>query len=248
MTKKNNFRKIVFALMLITIFFNWQCQKTADDSPESAKDLQIQERDDKVEFFYKYYLDGNEVNSVVVDSTTDNWIAYVVEPKVGTNDAVVSVRKFSTKNAYIQYGEATGKQIAKALAFAARLQHIADSNGVIPQYELTGTVPSWYSNYESTYYNSVYPASSAENVAIMLDKNCGQGGVLPVLNTWPFMPPTWNNSVSLAQNVGVYAGVGIFDKTFYRKNLGTVWLWGFQSFCFSGTAADDKMSSCIKLL
>jgi len=54
--------------------------------------------------------------------------------------------------------------------------------------------------------------------------------------------------ISKVQTVGIYAGTAMFDFVFYDTHIGTVWLWGFESFCLTVTSADEKMSSGFKLL
>jgi|GEM_PF-1771986 len=243
------FRLVPFLALVFTFY---HCSKESTIQSNSSID-NIAERgdsEDEVEFFYEYKLDGVTVSGITNDSTTDNWVAYIVEHKPSTNDAIVNVYKFSTKSAYIQFGSANNLAIGKGLQIAEHLRHIADSSGVIAQYETTGTIPSWYSEYEEDYYESTFLQGAAEdrNIFISLYKKCEGGGIIPMFRTYPVMPPTWNNKVSKVQTVGIYAGTAMFDFAFYNTHIGTIWLFGFETFCLEGTSADNKMSSGFKLL
>lgn len=236
---------------LAIVFAFYQCSKESTIESGASKDILGERTDseDSVEFFYEYKLDGVTVSGITTDTTTDNWVAYIVVPKPNTNDAIVKVNKFSTKSAYIAFGTQNNIAIDKGLQMAEHLLHIADSSGVIAQYEANGTIPNWYSQYEADYYLSTFlqGAASDRNLFISLYKSCGEGSIIPMLNTYPFMPPTWQDKVSQIEVVGVFGGASLYRKIFYRKHLGTFYLWGFDRLCFEGTTVDDKMRSGFRL-
>ena len=137
----------------------------------------------------------------------------------------------------------------EGLQIAEHLLHVADSSGVIAQYGTNGTIPSWYSNYENNYYLSTFlqGAASDRNLFISLYKSCGEGSIIPMLNTYPIMPPTWKDKVSQIEVVGVFGGASLYGKIFYGRHLGTFYLWGFDRLCFEGTTVDNKMRSGFRL-
>ena len=163
---------------------------------------------------------------------------------------MIEVRKFSTKSAYIQFGKDNNIAVEKSLLIGEHLSHIADSAGVIAYYNSTGLVPSWYSNYETTYINGLGVNTVAQDRGPlnMLYKGCGQSSSIPVWITYPFMPSGWNDKTRKVQYLGVvYSGLSMFDNVFYRRHLGIVRGYTFDSVCLVGTVADLRMSSCISL-
>ena len=50
------------------------------------------------------------------------------------------------------------------------------------------------------------------------------------------------------QVVGIFAGLAVYDRTFFRRHLVTLWNIGLYKVCWEGFTFNNRMSSGIKLL
>ena len=125
-------------------------------------------------------------------------------------------------------------------------------NGVVEEYEKTGKVSSAYLDYEAEYYERMI-ANLTDSPSFrgtdILHKDCRGGNNAPLATTLPFMWPGWNNEVSAYTPLHVYSGLSIYDRSFYRRKMATLWNFGWTRYCFEGPLSflNDNMSSAISL-
>ena len=174
-------------------------------------------------FIIKYYLDNVEVTGITLDNNNDNWILWLGKLDENSNE-VLEIRKFTAKNDYLTYGESLSIPVTKSVEFTDAMREYVSTNNIVEQYETYGTVPASYYEFETLTYNWYFNSNSGNrNIWVGLYDHCGPAGeancYIPMIRTYPFMPPGWNNKVSQIELVGVFAGVTIFDSIFYSAFL-----------------------------
>lgn len=206
------------------------------------------------DYYIKYYLDNQPVENLTFDQNTDQWVLYLGKIDANQNQ-VLEIRKFTLKEDYLLYGDQNSIPIRKGIEVGDILREYAIEDSVDDYYKENGDVPQNYKDYESLVYQQYFGRELNKvqtiNIWVTLYDKCDIGEnntSIIMINTYPFMPWGWNNRVSKVQVVGVFAGVAIYDKSWYRRHLGTLWLWGFESRCLIDLGISDKMSSGIKLL
>ncbi|HRQ28784.1 MAG TPA: hypothetical protein PLU49_01840 [Saprospiraceae bacterium] len=259
---KNNICFIVLMIFLTILSCNKDETLTISPLKETTKNAVVCNPDQVINnvveqlsgegFIIKYYLDNVEVSGITLDNNNDNWILWLGKLDENSNE-VLEIRKFTTKNDYLTYGESLSIPVTKSVEFTDAMREYVSTNNIVEQFETYGTVPASYYEFETLTYNRYFNSNGGNrNIWVGLYDHCGPAGegnsYIAMLKTYPFMPPSWNNRVSQVEIVGIYAGVSIFDKTFYRVYLGTVWGTGFNRKCLEGTTLDNKMSSGFQVL
>jgi len=161
------------------------------------------------------------------------------------NSETVTYDGFTTETGYIEFGKSHNLKLKEQVLFEKHMYEFAEKEGIIAIYEKTGNIPDFYYEYEKSVYDSIFgkkPENKALAVAFHKEFN-GQGGTALMFNTCPFMWPGWDNKTSSLLNVGVYGVVTLYDKTFYRKKIGTVWQWGMSY--INLIYCDDSTSSAV---
>lgn len=243
---ENNFRK-QFALCLlvgIPLFFASCKKEKITSNPE------VQSEPEKY-----YYLNEKEVSEN--ELTYDEANSYVVEFRnkpTGANarGIVNEKRVFTSKEKYIEFGEKFGFKFKELLEFEKIMQEIANQDGLIEEYDKTGILPQWYVEREKVVYDSlfnIYPNPKSKQLAsafvALYDNYEAQGSSITMAATWPAMPAGWNNRVSCIQFFGFAGGVNLFDRTFYRSKLTTIYDWGLYKINLA-PGIDNKTSSAVR--
>jgi hypothetical protein len=197
------------------------------------------------------YLDNVPVNALTFNDSTDNWVLFLTKLDETQNE-VLEIRKYTNKADYLLYGDENNIPIRNIILVGTILRDYAIENGVIDYYELNGTVPEYYINYENEIYRRYLNKDPIQerNLWLQLYDFCGineSNPSIPMIRTYPFMPWGWNNRVSKFTVVGIYGGLAIFNKTFYSDHLGTFWSWGMNDVCLMGFLADNRLSSGIAI-
>ncbi len=263
-------KKVIYFLILF-VFFITSCSKEnlytdTLKSPVSTKNVistnnLVDDADNTVfydfsdsEYTVNCYLDNVPVKGITVNNDEDNWTVYLTKLDENSNE-IVEVRKFTKKEDYMKYGDNNGIPLREEVGFSEEMKKYVDDNDIIQYYEENGNVPDSYLEYEKSIYEKYFGRKTkkvqSRNLWIQLWKKCrgdeGSNQSIPMFNTYPFMPWGWNNKVSQNEVVGFFAGTAVYDWTFYRKHIGTVWLMGMSKKCWHNTALDDRMSSGIKV-
>ena len=203
------------------------------------------------EYIVKCYLDGIQVEGLNFNLDTDNWVLFLGKLDENENE-VLEIRKFTNKNDYLLYGDKNSIPIRMGIEIGETLREYAITHNVIEYFEANGEVPTSYLEYEKSVYEDYKEKQrnniQSRNLWVQLYKDCKGGQSIPMFNTYPWMPWGWNNKTSANEVVGIFAGTAVYDRTFYRKHRGTVWLWGLQKLCWNGLTINNCMSSGIKLL
>lgn len=225
----------------------WNCSKSDQTDTRVVAREGVIERNEEAghHYIYAYFLDEIPTSEFEIDTTANNWIVSIAKPIPNSSGILIEIYKFSTKTAYIQFGRERNLCIQKCLEIGEHLYYVADSAGVIAQYESTGTVPAWYTDYCNTYFaNSRFSGGANDRSPyVMLHKSCpGETQNWPMATTYPIMPPGWNDAAFGFTPIGIGSVVAIWDRTFYRRHLGTAFAFGMSKTCFP-PALDDRMSS-----
>lgn len=237
--------RIVFFLACLIVNLTYSCTKKEEPIFIEAK------QESEVEIVKAIYIfDGKAVNENPLEFSDENIYIGITGKldEVDDKKGIVTIYAFSSKEEYIKWGNDNGFPVALKLEIAEHLSTYAIEKGVIDEYERTGVVPQSYIKYERQYYERMM--SSSLNQAgtrgyTMLHKECIGGPSAPIISTLPVMWPGWNNKVSAYFDFNVWGNLTIFDRTFYRKKLASIWDWGWKKVCFTGPLSplDNKMSS-----
>ena len=203
------------------------------------------------EYIVKSYLDNIPVDGITFNLDSDNWVIVLMKLDDNNNE-YVEVRKFTNKEDYMKYGDDNDIPLRKEIEMKAELDNYITTNDIIHYYEINREVPQSYKEFEESLYQKYFGRESnqiqSRNLWIQLFKECKGGSSIPMLHAYAIMPWGWNNKVSAHDVVGIYAGLAVYDKSFFRRHLVTIWRGGFSKMCWNGFTFNNRMSSGIKLL
>lgn len=203
----------------------------------------------------RFIIDGNqvefeEVNSLVTSEVFDEYRLLVHEDSNG----LIKCLYFSDINDYLLYGDENNITLRKDYEFEEHMKNYAITSGAIDEYERTGEVPQSYLDYEVAFAEEHYynESTSRSPVPWIINDFCSGPGNASMLlpGIAPVMPPFWNNRMSEYFAMDALATFHLYDRTFYRRHLASVYLEiGFQDRCLATipglAAADNKTSSSI---
>ncbi len=195
-----------------------------------------------------YYIDGQLVEDGAFKVGDEGLYLLTTLENDKDGEPVVAEYAFTSKEGYIAYGVKNGIKLKEELDFTTHMSEYAETSGVIKEYELTGKVPDWYTEYEAAYYNSLFGdrTNGTKSLAVTLHQDFHGGPTWPMTFTLPFMVAGWNDTVSKIYIVGLTGGCSIFYKTFYRKHMRTIVNVAGSTYLYG--AQDNSMSSGIRIL
>jgi len=207
-----------FSIFLFALFLFASCNKQTQE-PLEEKEGVITE--------YQYFFDGEKVGDTFFNPEDENLlIAVTAEPSANPEEGLVKIWAFTSEDKYIAWGETHNTPVTPLLEMEKHLRQYIIDNNVEQIYE---------------------GVNATERGSAMLHKDCTGGSSAPLLATLPAMWPGWNNRVSSYFPFGIYSGLMVFDRSFYRSRMAIVWNWGWTRYCFSGPLGflNDRMSSAI---
>lgn len=241
--------RILIVMAIVWAVFLFSCQR------EDNSISKVMDHDKNV--ISTYFIDDVPVSKDKFEYLSANMLLVEFNKKDsgGANGEIVERRAYSTEEKYIAFGEQYGLAFEKQLVFEKMMSNYAETSGAVEEFEKTGKVPEWYLKreefvYDSLFLNKVKQNAAKLNLFTVLYENFfiqGSGAVgnsVIMARTLAFMYPGWNDDVSCVDFVGVAGFLVIYDKTFYRKKLGTVVNWGLHHINLS-PGLNDKMSSGI---
>jgi hypothetical protein len=250
-----------YVTKLFALICSWimtSCQKDTSDEvipPASEPQVAASSVPDAPTFSQVFYLlDGQEVTADVIEPGSGKYLLGITAEKIDEDSGILTFHGFTSREKYVAWGEENGFPVALSLEMGDHLRTYAEANGVIEHYEKTGEVLPAYLDYEQQYYAMMTGTADMVNErsgTAMLHKNWWGGSPsAPLAGTLPVMWPGWNNEVSAYFPLCLYCGLTVYDRTFYRKNLGTIWEWGYELVPFINDLSkyNDKMSSTIRVL
>lgn len=175
---------------------------------------------------FEYYLDKKQVSKSKVDFNDESLYISITK---GEKDETIIVEAFSSREDYILYGKKHNLKFKELLSFEDEMKNYVKKNDIINLFEKTGKIPEWYTAFEAKTYEKHFGVSSQQkSLATVLHKNFygGPDRVIGVLT--PYLWGGWNNQVSAFTPIGVYGFTSLYDKSFYRKRMVTIWGWGMQ--------------------
>lgn len=203
------------------------------------------------EYNVQSYLDNLPVEGITYNLDTDNWILILMKLDDNNNE-LVEVRKFTKKEDYMKYGDDNRIPLRQEIEMKEELNKYVIEHDIIQYYNKNGDVPASYRDYEESLYDKYFGRKAKQvqsrNLWIQLYKQCKGGSSIPMFHAYAFMPWGWNNKVSAHEVVGLFAGLAVYDKTFFRKHLVTLWNTGLYKMCWEGFTFNNRMSSGIKVL
>ncbi len=247
----------IFLLGTLFIAFcllSTSCTKQNIKEEQEAEELSaLQEEQEQIQ--YEFFLDNQSVAEGTFDPTDQNLIIAVTGEDVASDPTIgiIKIWAFSSEALYIAWGEANDLPVACMLEMEDHLRTYASTSGAISYYEQTGAILPSYEQYATNYIATMncIPGTnqSVERALAILYKDA-YGGV-PNFGAFgvPFLWSGWNNQISRMSIVGLPSATSIFDKTFYRKRLATLWGLGWRNFRFIGSLSflNDRTSSFIAI-
>jgi hypothetical protein len=170
-------------------------------------------------------------------------ILITAAPEEDSEAGIITIHAFTNERKYIEYGRSENIPVELMLSFDRQMSEYAETSGAIEYYEQTGELPEEYVEFEERAFPNIERVPNP----LVIYKDFWGGSSRVFATTLPVMPTGWNNKVSRYFDLDVYGGLAIYDKSFYRSRMATLWNWGWQTIRFSGPLAglNDRMSSCI---
>jgi len=234
---KNHF----FLILIISITSIFSCTKNVEEQA-------VIESSDQTTVTYSYSIDGEVVDEEAVNYDDPALNIGITGEEDPSGNLTVFVQAFTSPDKYISWGEENDFPVKLSLEIEEHLRSYAQEEGIIDIYEETNEVPESYLAYEKAYYERMTGnEDSSESRAIyMLHKNCSGGSASPLIHTLPVMWFGWNNQVSRYYPFSIYSGLIIYDNSFYRNRLATLWNWGWTNYCLP-PGLDNRMSSALTI-
>ncbi len=238
---------IIIAILIGTIFIGCEKENELISSENEAEENTVVEKSAEINIIqYIYNIDNKQVSETVFNQQQDDLLTLLS----GKHDKelkkdIITIDAFTTEEKYIAFGEKNNIKLKEQIQFENHMREYVEENGIEEIYEKTGKVPQSYLDYEKQYHEKVFgkmPENKALAVAFHKDF-WGQGSTALMFNTCPFMWPGWNNETSSLLNVGVYGVLTLYDRTFYRSRLTTIWNWGMSFINLWG--CNDMTSSAV---
>lgn len=161
----------------------------------------------------------------------------------------LQVNEFTLYSDFINYGNSISSTFGNMMQFRNDVVSYVDQNNIVNQYETTGEIPVTFQPWYDTQIQTYFPNGSKIYQPVNIHTEYNNGGDdrswVHLYGYAYFMVPGFNNQVSRYQLWGFIAPVSIFDKTFYRNHLATIWSIGETWYRFQGPLLflNDKMSS-----
>ncbi len=245
-------------LLFLSVLFIVSCSKQDAilpnvDISEETDVLEGVQEITKTNIDYHYFFNDNEVEEGTFSLKNEALIISICV----MSETEHQIHAFTTKQAYFDWGKKMNLPTELEIEVTEHLRDYAQNNGYAKHYEETGEVHEDYLAYQTRYYNEKVGLKPQRGTWMVLRKDftinqtTGQvslsGGSMPYTIPMPTMPITWNNRTSGLYQLNLYGGASIFDRAFFLRRLGTVWLWGWQDFAFAGPYAfyNNRASSLL---
>lgn len=206
--------------------------KTSSSNETELNNKARPDEKDPLKYRVDVYLDGKSISEKELQlKDNDNYI--YISPKQEKNENIILVEAFSTEDSYVKFGIEHNLYPKEHLAFEKEIRAYAAESGTIDYYEKTGELPKEYKKYEKQIYNKHLGKLPQNKTSVTtLYKDFFGGSSWVMVNYLPFMPPGWNNTVSSFVPVGLYGVTHLYDRSFYRTRMATLWGWGFTRVSF----------------
>ena len=215
------------------------------DGQEMAKDV-----------FFKTLLKGKaSLRSESGDLEAISELYHVLQESARPDPkgAVDILNVFTTEEAYIDYAKNSGFSNVDVVEQAYKdLADYAESSGAVAELESTGVMSASYIRYMNDYlkaHNLPYDESlKTRTLTNFVYRDCNKGGY-----SWPILRNPWLGMFGMDNNISSYYVFGfiggrtdIFDRTFYRTRMITIWSWANTTYDFCGgplAFLNDRASS-----
>lgn len=226
-------KKVIYGVSFLTLIgiSISSCQKAEvlkekDNSLNNNKTIHQNEISN--EPIFEYYLNKEQVSKSKINFDDEDLFISITKD-VKNNDEIVVVDAFTNREDYILYGEKHHLKLKELLLFEDEMKNFVEKTDVISLYNETGNVPQWYVDFEAKTYQKHFGVSSQQKSALtILHKDYSGGTNRAVGLTSPYLWGGWDNKVSAFTPIGLYGFTSLYDKSFYRKRMATIWGWGMQ--------------------
>lgn len=224
--------KLLFLVPFILITIS-SCNKDEQTQPNVQLSGVIEENETET---YTYYLD----NVLVPEGTYDPidstlWVATLLlpEPNDLSNIRNYKVHAFTTSNGYINFGNEKGLPLDKYVQFEDAVNSYPDS--------ITQQIA------DAIYSRIFGNTASSRTPAIIGHDICSgdnSGGTTVILRAQPIYFTLKDKLSMVEAPIAIYVGLGCWDRSFYRKRLGSFWFWGARRVCLP-KHLDNKIASSV---
>lgn len=237
----------ILLVALASIYFIG-CSKDIETNvaPPEKSELKIVEAN--------YFLDGVSVSAESIDVEDNSFHTGITGDYIddSKNEGFVTFHYFTTKEKYIEWGIEQDLPVALSFEMEEHLAQYADENGYIEEYEKTGEVSQDFIDYQNEYASRILNQDNMASLRAptILHKDLNGGGAMWIQEFTPFLFLGWNNQTTRYMPFNPFTGFHIYDRSFYRRRLATLWRVGWQQVRFEGPLQwlDDRLSSCISIL
>lgn len=245
-------------MLVLSLFFLYSCEEEKLQVVETQQQEEATTANPTITENATYYfeLDGKPVEEGAFDMEDESLYILVTDRADENEKNVFVIRAFSSREAYVQFGEENDIPIALGLEIEEHLAKYAEESGAIAHEEKTGEVPEFYLQYMNEYLGNT--GRSAIKRATIFNDNCMGTGTGPLNNaftligTKPKLSYPFNDNVEKFRNApfAVYVLHKVYTKTFFRKKIFQMWLNPTDEICFEGPLADraNRASSWLCIL
>lgn len=172
------------------------------------------------EIEYQWYLDMISVNSGAFDPLDSTlFVATIVDRN---NSNLYKVYAFTTKSGFIAFGDNNGFDHRGVLEYNTLIE-IEHENGTFTE-ERANQI-----------YDRVFRSEAGARSLLLIGHDfCdGKSDGNPIVSIFKVMPNYGsfkNRTSAISGPISIYIGYGGYDKTWFRRYLGTFWSWGGPGF------------------
>ncbi len=250
----------VFAAISAVTFYSCEKEKVAETAPnETNSNVQAKTTDVIGDYeenmlncvdndTVKYYLDNEIVEPGTYDPANEELHLFV---DGNETDAYVNIRAFTTKDLMLEYGDDNDIPLRTLDDFETELTNYINDNGIIEAYESDRVLSEDFIAYQNALIDRYFPGAADDRGAITLHKDYIGGASWIHGSASAILVPGYNNTVSRHFDFSIYGFVNVYDRTFYRRKMVTLWAWGWSNIWYHqswGLAfLNNRMSSQINL-
>jgi hypothetical protein len=239
-------KKVIYALSILAlsgIEFS-SCQKVEElkDNGNSLNNSKTNlQNKSSYEPVFECYLDKKLISKSKINFNDENIYISITKK----DNEVIIIDAFTRREDYILYGEKHNLKLKELLLFEDEMKDFVKKNDIISLYNESEKLPKWYVDFEAKTYQKHFGGSSQQKSALtMLHKNLVGGPDRLVGVTTPQLWGGFNNAVSAFTPIGIWGFTSLYDKSFYRARLATIWGFGMTR-VFLNTSIDNKTTSVI---
>lgn len=183
-----------------------------------------------------YFVDGQQVQNEVAD-LEDKFPIFSSTKNVVDHSAIIYVRTFTTEEKYFRYGDENGLKLRENAQMDNNIYNYAVENDLLETADVEGQMPTEFYDFINAQYNQTFtPPPPLALVPGWLttydDIVCYGTNVSWASPMVPFMFG-WRDRVGSFRRIHTYSVQVFYDRSMFRKRLGTMSGWGLSEVSFA---------------